>query len=335
MWLHRELALRLHLCGASSSSSAGGSSNSFSSSSSLHHGQSDLERLLVRVLDALASECSHGLAEVSGALQDVFLALPDLHPITAGEVVRVLGPLCAYTPSLADRCALALRKASFSKDTRSRQAAVTALAALLRSQLQLSSSDGAGSASGSHRSCSSQDDGSSAGGRSRGRGWRMSQQQQLSQRVSTGLSVDEVLSLCRRFLQHQAPVRAVLYDKLGGLQLDFPFFRPLLLRLLRTHLRGLVSESEAWAPGRGGEDEEAVPLILSVDRCVDASGGIHEVRSPHIRFFIISVTFSLSRPCVSCCCWPLLLCGTPSWVHQRAWRVRCLCLRGATATSLR
>lgn len=257
-----------------------------------HTGQSDHERLLVRVLDKLASNCAHGLAEVSSALQDVFMALPGLHPVTAGEVVRVLGPLCAYTPTLADRCALALRKASFSKDTRSRQAAVTALASLLRSQLELTSSGGSGSASGSYHSCSSQDESAAASAvRSRGiRGWtRMSQQQQLSQRVSTGLSVEEVLSLCRRFLQHQAPVRAVLYDKLGGLQQDFPFFRPLILRLLRNHLRGLVSESEMWpvGGGGGGEGSEDAALLLSVDRCVDAAGGINEVTTTHSRINLI------------------------------------------------
>ena len=283
--------LRLHLAGAS----ADGSASSSASSASIVHGQGEGERLLVDVLDQLASECPHGLLEVVSVLQDVFLALPSLHPVTAGEVVRVLGPLCVYTPTLSDRCALAMRKASFSKDVRSRQAAVSALSALLRSQLAASSQSYRGRgrpgawSGGSLHSCSSQNDGSALSSRrlmaSNGqrRYAAMSQQEQLSQRVSTGLSIDEVLSLCRRFLQHQAPVRAVLYDKLSGLDQDFPFFRPLLLRLAVTHLRGIVKEGDHSSAVGGGEEGLVLAegshgvLLLNLDRCVDASGCISEV----------------------------------------------------------
>lgn len=74
--------------------------------------------------------------EVTTELQEIFISLSFLHPHTASDLIRIMYPLFSVSPQLADRCTLALRKASFSKDIFNRQTAICALTTLLRCQLE-------------------------------------------------------------------------------------------------------------------------------------------------------------------------------------------------------
>lgn len=223
------------------------------------------------ILTALTQTCLDGLMEITSELQETFMVLIYLHPHTASDLIHVLYPLFAVFPSLGDRCALSLRKASFSKDISSRQTAVCALTTLLRTQLQ----------NPSHRShemafSTSQPD-------AHADIEILSQHQHLSQRLSIGISVDEVLSLCRRFLQHQSSVKSLLYNNLAMLHDEFPHFRPLISQLFRNHLLHIVIDDESMGLN---DDNDLVfatgdrgVLILNVDRCIDSSGIAVEVKT--------------------------------------------------------
>jgi hypothetical protein len=157
----------------------------------------------VYVLSVLSSMCPHGLMEASSELQEAFISLPNLHHETAGKLILALGPLFQSSNSLADKCSLAVRKSSFSKDSACRQAAVSALLSLLRSQMiQATSRDQNSSASSSASSSSSASKGI---GRRRGMGLS----DRLRQQGGSGLSLEEVIALLKRFLQHQSAVRGI------------------------------------------------------------------------------------------------------------------------------
>ena len=165
--------------------------------------QSLIEKLLLGVLAHLTSsslfsevimmssqqiDSLHYRQGNSGILQELmelFFSLPSFLPRTAGELVRVVLPILCVSPGLADRCTLSLRKASFSKDMRSRLAAVSALMTLLRVQHEPKLGN-AGLVSNE----------------SYDRESHYSRKPSASELLST----EEILSLCRRFLHHQAPV---------------------------------------------------------------------------------------------------------------------------------
>jgi hypothetical protein len=203
---------------SSSSSSSGGPAGA--SSLSLVD-QSPLEKLLLGVLSHLtaSSLCLEGMLEgadesgfpggVQGGsivqeMMELFLALPSLLPRTAGQLVQVMVPLLRRSSGLADRCALSLRKASFSKDVGSRLSAVSALMTLLHVQLMppgrvndqhqqgWTNTGGSGASSSSQSSVVNVPQPGGGGGNP----------------IPGVLSIEEVLSLCRRFLHHQAPVRS-------------------------------------------------------------------------------------------------------------------------------
>lgn len=228
--------------------------------------QSIQDQLIVKIFEALAINCLDGLMEITSELQETFMVLIYLHPQTASDLVHVLYPLFAVFPSLGDRCSLSLRKASFSKDMSSRQTAVCSLTTLLRAQLM----------SHSHRLCqvavtTSQPDGNVEVE-------VMSQHEHLTQRLSIGISVDEVLSLCRRFLQHQSSVKSLLYNNLAQLHNEFAYFRPLISQLFRNHLMHLLHEDISFDEGDlvFASDDRGI-LTLNVDRCIDSSGNSLEV----------------------------------------------------------
>ena len=236
------------------------------------------DQLIVLIFESLTKCCLDGLMEITSELHEAFLILTLLHPHTASDFIRVLYPLFSVSPSLGDRCALALRKASFAKDLSSRHTAVCTLTTLLECQLR---------SANSQRSripfSSSQPDLSSE--------IVLSQHENLSQRLSIGVSVDEVLSLCRRFLQHQSSVKSILYNNLALLHFEFSNFRPLISQLFRNHLQHLVIDEEhgrtsACDDGMVFVDGTQGMLILNVDRCIDSSGNLLEVKRPCIRFFL-------------------------------------------------
>jgi hypothetical protein len=208
--------------------------------------------------------------EITSELHEAFLILTLLHPHTASDLIRVFSTLFSVSPSLGDRCALALRKASFAKDLSSRHTAVCALTTLLRCQLQSTNSQ-------RHQIpfSSSQPDISAA--------IVLSQHDNLSQRLSIGVSVDEVLSLCRRFLQHQSSVKSILYNNLALLHVEFSHFRPLISQLFRNHLQHILMDEDHGITPSGCDDDLAFAagtrgmLILNTDRCIDSSGNILEV----------------------------------------------------------
>jgi hypothetical protein len=238
--------------------------------------QSLQDQHIVMIFEALMQCCLDGLMEITSELQETFLILTILHPQTASDLIRVLFPLFSVSPALGDRCALALRKASFSKDILSRQTAVCSLTTLLRCQLLSSTRN-------QHPFTTSQPDLSTDAEPF------LSQNQHLTQRLSIGISVDEVLSLCRRFLQHQSPVKSILYNNLALLQTEFIHFRPLISQLFRNHLLHITtdedplglpaSSSDTFAFGAGANGM----LVLNIDRCVDSSGNSLEVSNEPYR----------------------------------------------------
>jgi hypothetical protein len=247
----RDLVTRLLITSISSSQAAlnasgkgfgggGGGGSGFGQSSSNTAIQA--ANACVSVLQNLMIECPHGLMAVSRELQEALTSLPELHPDTAGRLVYVIAPLFSSCAALGDRCALSLRKASFSKDGVCRQAAVSALISLLRSQLRLASlrmtapqvaSSSSSSSSSTYQAPRTVGDNS----------WDGIDLGETLRRVApTGLSLDEITSLLRRLLQNQAPVRGMLYRQLYCLQEEYPVVRPLALRLLLTHLQSLMTD---------------------------------------------------------------------------------------------
>jgi hypothetical protein len=59
-----------------------------------------------------------------------------------------------------------------------------------------------------------------------------------------GISVDEILSMCRRFFSWQRVVRVSMYNLIVQVQLDFPSSRGMALRMLGNHLSSLVLEDK-------------------------------------------------------------------------------------------
>ena len=246
----RDLVTRLLITSISSSQAAlnasgkgfgggGGGGSGFGQSSSNTAIQA--ANACVSVLQNLMIECPHGLMAVSRELQEALTSLPELHPDTAGRLVYVIAPLFSSSAALGDRCALSLRKASFSKDGICRQAAVSALISLLRSQLRLASlrMTAPQVASSSSSSSSTSQAPRTVGDTS----WDGVDLGETLRRVApTGLSLDEITSLLRRLLQNQASVRGMLYRQLYCLQEEYSVIRPLALRLLLTHLQSLMTD---------------------------------------------------------------------------------------------
>jgi hypothetical protein len=195
--------------------------------------QSPVEKLLLGVLSHFTSSslCLEGILEsaqeagyagsgcdqrgggnIVQELMELFLSLPSLLPKTAGQLVEVMVPLLRCSSGLADRCALSLRKASFSKDVGSRLSAVSALMTLLYVQLLPPSStiEQHHQVWLSNTGCtSSQTPAMSTHPPQRQRAGGPS-----GHPIPGVLSIEEVLSLCRRFLHHQAPVRVLQAHKL-------------------------------------------------------------------------------------------------------------------------
>ena len=203
----------------------------------------------VLVLRELLYTCPGYLHEVGSELQEAFLYLQLMHPNTAGELVYTLSQFFPSSAILSDRCALALRKATFSQDGTCRQSAVSALIGLLRahfkdrreyiSALQHSNSD----APNTNKIC---------------------------------LSIDEIVSLLRRFMKHQGSVRCLLYDQIYYLQLEFPNVRQLAIQLLLTHLHSIVWDQDNQKRGMSSNVViDAMTLNreirIDVDACIDNS----------------------------------------------------------------
>ena len=145
-------------------------------------------------MQQLVLKCPLGLVAGQTDLQEAFLSIADLNPSTAGKLVSTLSTLFPRCTFLADRCALSLRKATFSQDEGCRQSAVAALLALLRNQVA--------SASTLHR--------------------RLTINYNSVTPGVSPLAIDEILALLRRFMTHQSGVRTLLYDELYKLQHDYP-----------------------------------------------------------------------------------------------------------------
>lgn len=227
----------------------------------------------VSIINNLVTQCPYGIVDVSSELQEAFVSLPSLFPDTAGKLVQALSRLftrgCGV---LADRCALALRKATFSQgwtyillliiflqfykyyylytDAICRQAAVSALLALLRSQMISTTVH-----KDRNRNQSNIPQDFSRNGRD----------------ISTNsapLSVDEILSLLRRFMNHQAVVRSLLYDQLYCLQGDFPHLRELMNRLLLNHMKSLLDKNN---DGAWNNITNSSSIQLDLESCLDLS----------------------------------------------------------------
>ena len=204
--------------------------------------------LCVDLLDTLVHQNLHAMIDRGTDLQEAFACLGDLPAELAFRLITALGPLFSLCPALADRLALSTRKVTFSRDLQCRLAAVAGLTSLLGAQLR---------------------------------------QQQLSfpaaalaAAPASGLSLDEILALLRRFLSYQAGVRALLYERVLVLQRMQPASRGPLMRLLLNHVTSLLQNGgegqEEWQRyGRGHSFSlERCGTIISVVRLWDRGGAL-------------------------------------------------------------
>lgn len=190
---------------------------------------SEIDDVCMSIIEELSSKCPNGIVDAHAQFQDIFLSIQDRHPLLVSRLIESSSRLFALCPALVDSCTLALRKASFSTDVSSRQSAVVALTSLLNVHMR-------GLNQSAMTTSSSSVNGNSLG-TNRGASLRLS-----SSSIRLGLSVDEIFSLLRRFLQHQASVRSILYNRLHRLQEEYPILRGTVLKFLHGHLkRYLVS----------------------------------------------------------------------------------------------
>jgi hypothetical protein len=172
-----------------------------------------------------------------------------MHPNTAGELVYTLSQFFPSSAILSDRCALALRKATFSQDGTCRQSAVSALVGLLRAHFKDK------------------------------REYVLGLQHSGSDMPTVNkicLSIDEIVSLLRRFMKHQGNVRCLLYDQIYYLQTEFPSVRQLVIQLLLSHLHSIVWDCSQEK--RGLSSNVAIDLMsidrkirIDVDACIESN----------------------------------------------------------------
>ena len=264
--------------GGSSGSGFGGSGGGFGQSSSggLTTKQQDKSSgYLIRVLHAIVDWDPYVLLESNNLseLFEIISALQLLPPQKASALISAVAPLFKFPQSsaLTDRCALALRKASFSNVVACRQAAVASLLTLLELQLAQQFQESRVSSTVNNH---------------------------LRQRVATGISVEEVLSLQKRFLKQQACVRGILYEKMYILSARYPSFGVLALRLLMSHLESLAMEDtrpnanvNAYSArvrygfkSANPRDTNVVNLGLDFEKCVDSRSGKIMERPHHLLY---------------------------------------------------
>lgn len=192
---------------------------------------------ITKLLHSLVSTCAHMLLEVEGDLQELLCSLGDFDLTVAGDVVHAMSPLFRHSPSLFDRCVLCIRKATFSNDALCRMSAVAALTELLYFQTD-----------------------------------------QLDRRTSrqragaAEVSIDEVLLLLRRFLQHQSAVRSLLYERFLSLHHAFSSVRIILLRFLSSHLNSLLKTPSDHL----GQVNSSSFVVLDLALCLDHHGAVCE-----------------------------------------------------------
>ena len=265
----RDIVLRLSIAASYCSSSDSSSSDSSSSASAIRNRSSTTSTttttttssssastvaLLISLLTQLVHLLPQALWSLSGDLQEAFVALVDLTPQSASNLISALAPLFPQCPSLADRSALALRKLTFSREVGSRLAAVGALMGLVKAQLSCSSGGGSGGSSSSAITV-----GDTSTSRRRGVG-----ENTTTTTPQVGLSLTELQSLIRRFFSYQSVVRVHLYEHLYQLQLLYPLqCREVVLRMLLGHVRELLG-------GRGGGSDSSG----SYSSGSDSSGGV-------------------------------------------------------------
>ena len=218
-------------------------------------------------VDALKKciECcdTHHISKLSVELQEVFLYLTELTPDNAKSLINCFFPLFSIFPEMGDRCSVSLRKACFSRNSDSRQAAASSMLALLRCHLQISLGT---------RSSSSQ---VYADYFNRSRNFRV----HMKDKVLPGLSVEQIMALLKRFLQYQSSVRSLLYEELCEISAEISDFRPFALRLLRIHFLGLfIKDEESTYHRKNHFDSSSLPpyMKLDVDRCIDEFGSPQE-----------------------------------------------------------
>lgn len=223
--------------------------------------------MCVDILKDICISCQQGVFEVGNDLQEVFLYLTDFSPHLTKTLLSALYPFFLLLPGLGDRCSISLRKASFSKDASCRQAAVSSIISLLSSHLKTTLNSSSSSSSVIASNSRYQES--------------LMFQQKFKQKVATGLSVEEIMVLLKRFLQHQSSVRSIVYKDLYQISLEHPAFRPVCLRLLRGHfmtlLQSSVSDHEAFSRSSGVTSEVfGDNIVINLDKFVDEAGNLLE-----------------------------------------------------------
>lgn len=214
-----------------------------------------LEFFVIAFFDCLSKYCLQSLLEVCTELLEIFLKIPSMHPMVAAEFIRVLLPLFQTSLQFSDRCSLALRKASFSKDITGRQCAISALMSLLKNTLHLTQNKYL------ENDCP------------------MSQTSQLSNRISAGLSVDEIIAMSKRFLQHQRQVRRHLYSHFVSVSIEYPFFAGVCVKIILSQLSLYLVESSPRDQLNGEmyfDVKSKSKLTINVNKLFESNGNQKE-----------------------------------------------------------
>jgi len=201
-----------------------------------------------------------------------FLALlPKLSLALAYSLLQLVLPCAAHVATLRDRCAMAVRKASFASDVGARKAAVGALTAAVQQILILRSNQTLRISTGIHSSTHGNFGGAVCNS-------------------GTGFSIEDCLLTFKRILkQDVVAVRRSVYRALQHLQSKFHGqFRRTALHLLANHLRGLIlgtgdvdlSSMGVLPPGAAattgattGLGGRGMKLVFALERCVHTNVG--------------------------------------------------------------
>lgn len=190
--------------------------------------------ILLKTLHALVTSSPRGVIEAESDLHEMLGALSDLEHHSAGDLLLILSPLFDQCPSLVDRVVLCVRKSTFHNDAICRMSALSALLQLLNVRI------------------------------------KALQMSSISSSTSTSsISVDEILVLLRRFLQHQSHVRSFLYQKLVQLHRDYPFVRLITLRFLFQHLTNYLMTDEDDIYGANPQSTDCNLSVIDFSLCID------------------------------------------------------------------
>ena len=218
----------------------------------------------VLILSFLCQHCPIGLLEVQAELNDIFACIGDYNSHLAVGVVSALTPLFQLCTPLLDRCMLAVRKCSFSRNAESRKVSAVIWLELLRFKLSVEQATLSGMVNSTDASSSFMRHSSMSTFPPR-------TENEAAEHMTT-FSIEETLALVKRFLQH-ASDKDFIITRLYRLQKDFSNVRLAVLQLLSSHLQCLMcavgvgeAAGQYMKPGYAAPTDDCIEM-LNLDSC--------------------------------------------------------------------